>query len=67
MIGPAIAGMLIASVGTGWAFLINGASYIAVLCALGLLRVEALHRGRKAAGGRGAWRKALAMYRSAPI
>jgi MFS family permease len=32
MIGPAIAGILIASVGTGWAFLINGASFMGVLC-----------------------------------
>ena len=40
MIGPAIAGLLIASVGTGWAFLINGASFIAVLCSLGFLRIQ---------------------------
>jgi MFS family permease len=53
MIGPAIAGILIASVGTGWAFLINGASFIAVLCSLGLLRVEALHRSHKAIRSRG--------------
>ena len=30
MIGPAIAGLTIAAVGTGWAFLINGASFAAV-------------------------------------
>ncbi len=48
MIGPAIAGVLIASVGTGWAFLINGASFAAVLCSLNLLRLDALHRHDKA-------------------
>jgi MFS family permease len=48
MVGPAVAGGLIAAVGTGWAFLINGASFIAVLCSLSLLRVEDLHRGSKA-------------------
>jgi MFS family permease len=32
MIGPAIAGTLIASVGSGWVFLINAASFVAVLC-----------------------------------
>jgi MFS family permease len=48
MIGPAVAGILIAAVGTGWAFLINGASFIAVLCSLSLLRVEDLHRSSKA-------------------
>ena len=38
-IGPAVAGILIAAVGTGWVFLINAASLVAVLCALGFLRV----------------------------
>jgi MFS family permease len=43
MVGPAIAGLLIAGVGTGWVFLINGASFIAVLCSLGALRLGELH------------------------
>ena len=43
MIGPAIAGLLIAAVGTGWVFLINAASFAAVLCSLSLLRVDKLH------------------------
>ena len=34
MIGPAIAGVLIAAVGSGWVFLINAASFAAVLCSL---------------------------------
>jgi MFS family permease len=44
-IGPAVAGVLIAAVGTGWVFLINAASFVAVLCSLGFLRVAELHRG----------------------
>jgi MFS family permease len=52
MIGPAIAGVLIASVGTGWAFLINGVSFIAVLCSLAFLRVEATHPSHRAAANR---------------
>src|SRR5476649_1291484 len=40
MIGPAIAGLLIASVGSGWVFLINAMSFVAVLCSLGFLRVR---------------------------
>ena len=48
MIGPAVAGILIASVGSGWVFLLNAASFLAVLCALGFLRVEELHRGARA-------------------
>ena len=38
MIGPAIAGSLIAAVGTGWVFLLNAASFIAVLISLTVLR-----------------------------
>jgi MFS family permease len=52
MIGPAVAGVLIASVGSGWVFLINSASFVAVLCSLYFLRVGELHRSVKA-GRRG--------------
>jgi MFS family permease len=48
MVGPAIAGLLIASVGTGWAFLANALSFAAVLCSLTFLRVGDLHRVRRA-------------------
>jgi MFS family permease len=51
MIGPAIAGVLIASVGTGWAFLINAASFVAVVASLMRLRVSALHPRHRPAGG----------------
>ena len=53
MIGPAIAGALIASVGCGWVFLINAASFAAVLCSLSLLRVHELHRTDRAIRTRG--------------
>ena len=39
LIGPAIAGVLIAAVGEGYCFLINGLSYIAVIMALLAMRV----------------------------
>ena len=42
MIGPAVSGMVIAAIGTGWAFLINGASFVAVLISLAFLRVAEL-------------------------
>jgi len=48
MIGPAIAGLLIASLGTGWVFLINAASFVAVLAALVALRIDELHRKDRA-------------------
>jgi len=53
MIGPAVAGTLIASVGSGWVFLINAASFAAVLASLGLLRVSELHLKEKAQRSRG--------------
>lgn len=48
LIGPAVAGVLIASVGTAWAFLINAASYVSMLIALSLLRVGELRRKERA-------------------
>jgi MFS family permease len=53
MIGPAIAGVLIAAVGTGWVFVINAASFGAVLCSLSLLRTGDLHRRERAFRARG--------------
>ncbi|QDW37891.1 MFS transporter [Bradyrhizobium sp. KBS0727] len=53
MIGPAAAGLLIASVGTGWAFLFNGASFMAVLTSLGLLRTSELRPNARAIRAKG--------------
>jgi MFS family permease len=55
MIGPAIAGGLIAGVGSGWVFLINAISFIAVLCSLGLLRADRLQPSRRAVHARGSF------------
>jgi MFS family permease len=52
MIGPAAAGLLIAGVGSGWAFVVNGLSYVAVLASLTWLRKNELH-ARAAGGGSG--------------
>ncbi|WP_075795093.1 MFS transporter [Massilia putida] len=52
MIGPAAAGLLIAGLGTGWAFVVNGLSYAAVLCSLTWLRKSELH-ARASGGGSG--------------
>jgi MFS family permease len=40
VIGPSIAGLLIALIGTGGAFIVNGLSYIAVIIALMSMKVE---------------------------
>jgi MFS family permease len=53
MIGPAVAGFLIAGVGSGWVFLINAASFAAVIVSLSLLRVGELHRTDRAVRTRG--------------
>ncbi|HZZ96385.1 MAG TPA: MFS transporter [Jatrophihabitantaceae bacterium] len=43
ILGPAVAGVLISAVGTGWAFLVNAASSVAVLAALAAMRPAELH------------------------
>ena len=48
MVGPALAGLLIAGVGTGWAFLTNALSFGGVLCSLTFLRTGDLHSNRRA-------------------
>lgn len=49
MVGPAVAGVMIGVVGTGWVFMVNAASYGAVLASLFFLRVHELHRKPRAA------------------
>jgi len=39
IIGPAIAGILVASIGEGWCFFANAVSYIAVIAGLMLMRI----------------------------
>ena len=53
VIGPAVAGVLIAFVGTGWCFLYNGLSYFPVVLALLLMRPSELLRGLPAVRARG--------------
>jgi MFS family permease len=42
VIGPSVAGILIAAVGVGGAFIINGISYVAVIVALVLMRIVSI-------------------------
>lgn len=53
MLGPAVAGVLIAAVGEGWLFLINAGSYAAVMVSLWMLRVDELHAEARPASTRG--------------
>ncbi|HZR89936.1 MAG TPA: MFS transporter [Bradyrhizobium sp.] len=52
MVGPAIAGIVIAAVGSGYVFLINAASFVAVLVALAMLRIDRPVSGRTIARGK---------------
>jgi MFS family permease len=55
MIGPAVSGLVIAAVGTGWAFLLNGVSFLAVLVSLALLRAAELRPNIRAHRVKGAF------------
>jgi hypothetical protein len=55
MIGPAVSGMVIAAIGTGWAFLINGASFVAVLISLTFLRIAELRPNARAHRAKGSF------------
>ena len=48
LVGPAVAGIIIAAAGEGWCFLVDAISYIAVIAALIAIRVP--HRERKPTG-----------------
>ena len=53
VVGPALGGVLIAAVGSGWCFAVNACSFLAVLAALAAMRpaeLFPLERGRRQAG-----------------
>jgi MFS family permease len=66
VLGPAVAGLLIASSGTGWVFLINATSFLAVIACLVAMRDSELFTGKKAARRKGAVREGLAYVRGRP-
>ena len=55
LVGPAAAGLIIAATGTGWAFVLNGVSFGAVLISLGLLRVSELRPNPRAVRAKGSF------------
>lgn len=71
MIGPAVAGLLIAALGSGaaaagWVILVNGLSYFAVLWSITRLDVDQLHPAPVAQRGKGAVRDGVRYVRSRP-
>ncbi|WP_159943538.1 MULTISPECIES: MFS transporter [unclassified Nocardiopsis] len=57
--GPAVAGLLIAVIGSGPVFLINGASFGFTILALAMMRTGELNTPERASGGRGRIREGL--------
>ncbi|HEY2813024.1 MAG TPA: MFS transporter [Acidimicrobiales bacterium] len=64
VIGPAVAGLLVATVGFGWCFLLDGLSYIAVLVALWMMRTEELRAAPPTRRGKGQVREGFRYARS---
>jgi len=50
VVGPAVAGLLVAAVGEGWCFLLNGISYLAVIAGLLLMQVPRRDVGTRPRG-----------------
>ncbi|MFE0778539.1 MFS transporter [Streptomyces sp. NPDC058861] len=59
LVGPAVAGVLIAGVGSGWAFLLNGLSFVAPVISLLLMRTGELHKVERVPRGKGQLREGL--------
>jgi MFS family permease len=66
VLGPAIAGVMIAGLGTGLVFLVNAASSIGVLVALGLMRTAELSPSPPLQRARGQLRDGLQYVRGRP-
>ncbi|MFF5992614.1 MFS transporter [Prauserella flavalba] len=63
IVGPAIAGFAIVAVGTGWLFLANAVSTLAVIAGLALMKGDQLFRGPAVARGKGQLREGLRYVR----
>jgi MFS family permease len=66
VVGPALAGLLVSTVGFGWAFLGDGLSYLAVIAGLWMMRTSELRAAPVTPRGRGQVRAGLRYVRSEP-
>ena len=66
VIGPAMAGLLITTVGYGWCFLLDGISYIAVIAGLWMMRPAELNPATPNPRSKGQVRAGLRYARSIP-
>lgn len=60
LIGPAVAGVLVAAIGTGWVFMINTLTFAAMIAAIAAMDAGRLRLLPKTARGRGQIREGLA-------
>jgi MFS family permease len=65
-VGPIVAAALVATVGVGWCFVANAASFGAVICSLLILDVSQLHPSAPVQRVRGQLRQGLAYARTVP-
>ncbi|HET7722700.1 MAG TPA: MFS transporter, partial [Acidimicrobiales bacterium] len=66
VVGPALGGLLVATAGFGWAFLLDGVTYIAVLVGLRMIDPTKVRKGPVAPRGRGQIRDGLRYAMSVP-
>ncbi|WP_079166246.1 MFS transporter, partial [Streptomyces oceani] len=66
LVGPAVAGVLITAVGSGWAFLLNGLSFLAPLIGLLMMDTAELQRPERAPRSKGQLREGLHYVRTHP-
>jgi len=66
VVGPALAGLLIVTLGFGWAFLVDAVSYLAVIGALWIMDPAAIRSSPATPRGRGQVREGLAYVRGVP-
>jgi MFS family permease len=66
VVGPSVAGLLVVAVGTGWVFLINAASFAAVVAGLALMDPARLFRAPPVPRRPGQLRAALRYVRGRP-
>jgi MFS family permease len=66
LIGPALAGILIAVVGAGWVFMINVATFVVMLAALKMVRTSELQPSPRASRERGQIRAGFRYVASRP-
>jgi MFS family permease len=59
LVGPAVAGLLITGFGTGWAFLLNGLSFVAPIAGLLMMRSRELNQIERTPRGKGQLREGL--------